>query len=102
MVTDHKLLQTILGPKRGLLTLAAARLQRWEYIKFQSTKEHSNADSFSQLPLKVSEESQCVSGISVFSLSQIEFLPVDTDKLRHTTRSDPVLSQVSCARHGLP
>ena len=28
LVTDHKPLLTILGPKRGLLTLAAARLQR--------------------------------------------------------------------------
>ena len=106
LVTDHKLLQTILGPKRGLPTLAAGRLQRWtlllvvyQYnIKFQSTKEHSNAQGFSQLPLKLSKESQCVPGIS-----QIEFLPVDTDKLRYTTRFDPMLSQVmSCARHGWP
>ena len=48
-------------------------------------------------------ESQCVSAISVVSLSQIEFLPVDTEKLTHTTTSDPVLSQVmSCAQHGWP
>ena len=100
LVTDHKPLLTILGPKRGLPTLAAARLQRWvllpaayQYdIEFRSTKEHSNADGFSRLPLKVSEESQCVSSISVFSLSQIEFLPVDTDKLRQATRSDCVVS----------
>ena len=29
MVTDHKPLLTILGPKIGLPTLATARLQRW-------------------------------------------------------------------------
>ena len=102
LVTDHKPLLTILGPKRGLPTLAAARLQRWalllaayQYdIEFRSTTEHSNADGFSRLPLKVGEESECVSAISVFTLSQIEFLPVDTDKLRRATKSDPVLSRV--------
>ena len=40
------------------------------------------------------EESECVSAISVLTLSQIEFLPVDTDKLRRATKSDPVLSRV--------
>ena len=29
LVTDHKPLKTILGPKKGIPTLAAARLQRW-------------------------------------------------------------------------
>ena len=29
LVTDHKPLLTILGPKAGLPTLVAARLQRW-------------------------------------------------------------------------
>ena len=29
LITDHKPLTTILGPKRGVPTLAAARLQRW-------------------------------------------------------------------------
>ena len=37
---------------------------------------------------------QSVPVVSAFNLSQIECLPVDTDKLRKATRSDPVLSRV--------
>ena len=93
---------TILSPKRGLPTLAAARLQRWaillatyQYdIEFRSTKQHSNADAFSRLPLRTHEEIERVSATSVFNLTQIAFLPVDTDKLRRATNSDPVLSKV--------
>jgi hypothetical protein len=29
LITDHKRLTTILGPKRGVPAVAAARLQRW-------------------------------------------------------------------------
>ena len=32
LVTDHRLLTTILSPKRGIPSLAAARLQRWAII----------------------------------------------------------------------
>ena len=63
LVTDHKPLLTILGPKKGLPTLAAARLQRWAILlaaykydtKYRSTTAHSNADEFSRLPLQGQE-----------------------------------------------
>ena len=32
LVTDHKRLTTLLGPKSGILTLEAARLQRWALL----------------------------------------------------------------------
>ena len=52
LVTDHKPLTAILGPKKGVPTLAAARLQRWAMllsaynydIRYKSTTAHSNAD----------------------------------------------------------
>ena len=55
LITDHKPLTAIVGPKRGIPSLAAARLQRWavllsayEYdIKYKSTHAHSNADGLS-------------------------------------------------------
>lgn len=61
LVTDHQPLTTILGPKKGIPSLAAARLQRWaillsayEYeIKYKSTHAHSNADGLSRLPLPI-------------------------------------------------
>ena len=57
LVTDHQPLTTIFGPKRTLLTLAAARIQRWAIllsaynyeVKYRSTKEHTNADALSRL-----------------------------------------------------
>ena len=54
LVTDHKTLLASLGPKKGISSLAAARLQRWAVllsayryeIEFKSTTDHANADTF--------------------------------------------------------
>ena len=102
LVTDHKPLTTIIGPKKGLPTLAAARLQRWpillaayQYdIEFRSTTEHCNADGFSRLPRQAHETVDHITAAAVFSLSQLEVLPVDTARLKRETQTDPVLSQV--------
>ena len=59
LITDHKPLTAILGPKRGIPPLAAARMQRWGLllsaytydIRYRPTAAHSNADGLSQLPL---------------------------------------------------
>jgi hypothetical protein len=59
LVTDHKPLTSILGPKKGVPPIAAARLQRWALklaaytydIKFCHTEEHCNADGLSRLQL---------------------------------------------------
>ena len=64
LVTDHKPLTSILGPKTGIPPLAAARLQRWaillsayQYdIVYRDTKSHANADALSRLPLHCLEE----------------------------------------------
>ena len=102
LTTDHKPLAAILGPKKGIPTLAAARLQRWALllsaytydIKFKPTSAHSNADGLSRLPLpEVTEESQ-TEDISIFNLSQIESLPVVVSEIRQATHSDLILSNV--------
>ena len=49
MLTDHKPLLMILGPKTGVPTLAAARMQRWSFIL--ETWQHGNADALSRLEL---------------------------------------------------
>ena len=104
LVTDHRPLTDILGPKMGVPSLAAARLQRWALtlsaysytIEFRPTKAHANADELSWLPLAltpvVGQEQPSVE--SVFAVSQMQMLPVSVSQLQNATRKDPLLSKV--------
>ena len=82
LVTDHKLLTTILGPKKGIPPLAAARLHRWAIllsayryeIEFKPSK-HVNADGLSRLPLHVQREEEATD-VEVFNVAQVDALPV--------------------------
>ena len=102
LVTDHKPLTTILGPKNGVPPIAAARLQRWALklaaysydIEFRSTDKHANADGLSRLPLHHVEPLGYTSEPSVFNLQQIGSLPVTAAKLAAATRNDRELSRV--------
>jgi hypothetical protein len=59
LITDHKPLTHIFGPKSGIPPLAAARMQRWalllsgyQYkIEYRSSQENANADLLSRLPV---------------------------------------------------
>lgn len=59
LVTDHKPLLAILGPKKRLPELVAARLHRWsktlaDYnydMEYRSTSRIGNADALSRLPV---------------------------------------------------
>ena len=101
LVTDHKPLTTILGPKKGIPSLAAARLQRWaillsayDYeIRFKSTNDHCNADGLSRLPLQVNELPPD-KDISIFNIGQVQALPVTYLDIQKATRRDRVLSTV--------
>ena len=54
LVTDHKPLPAIFGPKHGVSTMAAARLQRWVLtlssysysMEFKYSKENATANAF--------------------------------------------------------
>ena len=102
LVTDHKPLITILGPKKGIPSLAAARLQRWAIllsayhyeIEFKSTHDHGNADGLSRLPLKKEEDTAYSTEPSIFNIGQIEALLVTAKAVQKATRSDPILSKV--------
>ena len=69
LITDHKPLLAILGPKKGIPSLAAARLQRWavllsayQYeIQFKLTEQHANADGLSRLPLPLETDTSTLS-----------------------------------------
>ena len=102
LVTDHKPLTAILGPKKGIPPLAAARLQRWAWIlsaytyeiEFRPTGDHGNADGLSRLPLRISPPDDPNADPKVFNISQMEALPVTVRQLRAATSSDRVLSKV--------
>ena len=103
LVTDHKLLVTILETKKVVPTLAAAGLQHWSLIlsayiydiEFNSTKEHSNVDMLSRLPFeKVYDDQPDTWEPSVFNVSQLNMLPVSQNQLRNEMKADPLLSQV--------
>ena len=108
LVTDHKPLTTILGPKKGIPPLAAARLQRWALqlsaysyeIEFKPTRQHSNTDGLSRLPLN---NQQPPPASCTFSIRQIMALPVTAECVLVATRRDPVLSKVhQFTRDGWP
>ena len=97
LVTDHKPLLTVLGPKNGIPPMAAARLQRWALllsaynysIEFKPMQQHANADGLSRLPLG---NRQPPSTCSAFVVGQIQALPVSSEQLESATRQDPLLS----------
>jgi len=105
-VTDHKPLLVILGPKKEIPPLAAARMQRWAFqlsaydyeILFKPTTAHSNADGLSRLPLQHTQPALVstneVAQISLFNLAQVQALPISSQQLGRATLSDPVLSKV--------
>lgn len=102
IVTDHKPLTAILGPKKGIPPLVAARLQRWAWIlsayrydiEFRPTGEHGNADGLSRLPIPGTVSRDIDAGPQVFNVSQMQSLPVNVRQLRAATSTDPLLSKV--------
>ena len=102
LITDHKPLTTILGPKQGVPPLAAARMQRWALllsaysydIQFRPTKEHANADGLSRLPLDGNSTEGNTSHPTVFNLKQLSALPVQAHEVAAATRADSLLSKL--------
>ena len=108
LVTDHKPLLAILGPKAPVPTLAAARMQRWALIlsaydydiEYRRSEENANADAMSRLP---HESSAIGSDSGVFLCSMIDDLPVNAKIIAEATRKDPTLSRVlGYTLHGWP
>ena len=113
LVTDHKPLTTLFGPKKGIPPLAAARLQRWALllsaysyeIEWKPTDEHANADGLSRLPL-AGDQPAVVGSTTVeqaFVIAQVQALPVTVERLEKATRQDPLLSKIHMyVREGWP
>ena len=110
LVTDHKPLVSILGPKSHIPPLAAVRFQRWAIllsayrydVEFRATAKHCNADGLSRLPLPTPESDE-ISTAALVNLMQINALPVTHHQLRQSTEGDRVLSKVvQYTQHGWP
>ena len=108
LVTDHKPLTTILGPKTGIPSMAAAHLQRlalllsaYSYsIEFKPTQDHGNADGLLRLPLGSRQPPDMT---SAFMIGQVQALPVTSEYLETVLREDPFLSQIHrYVREGWP
>ncbi|UYV73682.1 hypothetical protein LAZ67_11000340, partial [Cordylochernes scorpioides] len=99
LITDHKPLVSILGPRAGIPTLSTSRLQRWGLtlaaytyeIKFRRTQDHGNADLLSGLPVE-SDETPVLN--QTFILSYVEDLPVTAAEIGVETKKYEVLSVV--------
>ncbi|XP_048828016.1 uncharacterized protein K02A2.6-like [Brienomyrus brachyistius] len=99
LVTDHKPLLKILGPKTGVPTLAAARMQRWALIlaaytyeiQYKRSEQHGNADALSRLPVKPSMD---VVSNPVYRVAYLEELPITAREIAKETDKDPVLKVV--------
>ncbi|XP_041452504.1 uncharacterized protein K02A2.6-like [Lytechinus variegatus] len=100
LLTDHKPLVTILGPKSGVPTIAAARMQRWALvlsaysydIKYKGGAQHMNADGLSRLPVHVNHAKD--EEESIFHYTQLDELPLTAQEIAAATANDPILSQV--------
>ncbi|KAL5018941.1 hypothetical protein ScPMuIL_004663 [Solemya velum] len=104
LLTDHQPLISIFGPKKGVSTTSAARLQRqalylsgYDYeIVYKNTKKHGNADSLSRLPLPstADDPEQEIDEVDILHVAQMEKLPVKSEKIRQETRRDPLMFTV--------
>ena len=102
LLTDHRPLTLLRGPKRGIPVLAASCLQRWaiqlsayQYdIEYRASKDHANTDALSRLPRKTVEELDDLR-IEADEVNhvQMERAPIIVSQIREATRGDPVLSR---------
>lgn len=99
--TDHKPLVSIFGPKHGVPTMAASRLQRWAIIlsaytydiEYVNTKQNG-ADGLSRLPVPgSSDESYALPEQTYLHFAQNALL-LDYNVIKQQTGRDPMLSRV--------
>ena len=107
LVTDHKPLTAILGPKNGMPSLAAARKKRWALLLSGYSHDihfhHGNADGLSCLPLQDDSTLGNYEDMTVFNIAQVDTLPVHASQVMTATHTDPLLIKVMrYARTGWP
>ena len=104
LVTDHKPLLSLLGERKEIPALAAARMQRWAVIlssydyklSFRKTEEHCNVDALSRFPIEESHGSEDgnVNFIHLGYCSSLMSGNVTAKKIVEETAKDPILKEV--------
>ena len=109
--SDHKPLQYLLGEKKGIPSMASARVQRWALtlsaynykVQYVPGREHANADVFSRLPLPVQPKEVPMPEELVFLMESLEISPVTVKQIKAWTDHDPILATVwRFVKHGWP
>lgn len=101
LVTDNRPLTHILCPNKSLSTVAASRIQRWAVflgsfnysIEHRSAANHENVDGLSRLPAQRAPAERMLEA-DMFTVKQINTLPVTSDAISRETKKDPLLSRV--------
>ena len=99
LVTDHRPLVKIFGPKEGVPSLAAARLQRWALIlssynyqlEYVPGVTNAEADMLYRLPISVNVIDHHE---QLYRNNYCEMLPVTAEDVAGETKKDPVLKRV--------
>ena len=102
LVTDHKPLLSLFHQHKATSAQASARIRRWsltlsvyEYtVIFRGTKQHSNADALSRLPLSTTPMDVSMAPELVLLLDHLTNSPVTVEDICTWTRRDPILAQV--------
>ncbi|KAJ8885551.1 hypothetical protein PR048_011749 [Dryococelus australis] len=107
LVTDHKPLLSLFGPKKGIPVIAAARLQRFAVflsnfnfdIVFVKSEWHGNVDSLSWLPLLQVVSEPLLGAIDDGDVTYLEYIgestpPVTNRTICHKSKIDPLLTKV--------
>ena len=79
LLTDHQLLISIFGQKKGIPATAASRMQRYalflqgyDYdIEYKSSKSHANCDGLSRLPYSHGGELPDGDSAEIYNLSRL-------------------------------
>ncbi|XP_014673472.1 PREDICTED: uncharacterized protein K02A2.6-like [Priapulus caudatus] len=111
LITDSEPLTAIFGPKKGIPSLAALRLQRWSLILmaydydivYRRTSDHGNADFCSRMPSTSTKDTALGAEQQVNYFSHVNDLPVTAEDIAQETKKDPVLSKIYMfAQNGWP
>ncbi|XP_063825507.1 uncharacterized protein K02A2.6-like [Ostrinia nubilalis] len=95
LLSDNKPLVQIFAPNKPLPHMSAIRMQHYAIflqtfnyeIKYKSSKENSNADGLSRLPIQMKETNLCEES-DIIEINQITTLPITVQELAAETCND--------------